>query len=277
MKETKSFVKCLLASGLALAMVSSLAAQEVTQVYAKVAHIKGSARYTTGNNVWLPLKAGAKLKPGTVVQTAAESSVDLVLGDASDATVSPIVYNPPSIGAGAAYHPGAAQNTVRIFQNSILGIDKLTSMETGAGAETETQLDLRQGNIMGSVKKMSGLSKYEVKLPNGVAGIKGTIYSLSADGVVRVLDGSVVIAYVGADGTVVTQVVNSGQQFDARSGQVAPIPESSLNQMTKMSKEMRIAPSVAPTFFVYDHTIYFVSPTQGQLGNQFQGAAGGGG
>ena len=57
------------------------------------------------------------------------------------------------------------------MENSALGIDKLTSMDTGSDSVTETQLDLKAGHIMGSVKKLSAASKYEVKIPNGVAGI----------------------------------------------------------------------------------------------------------
>jgi hypothetical protein len=132
---------------------------------------------------------------------------------------------------------------------------------------TETQLDLRAGKIFGNVKKMSAASKYEVKIPNGVAGIRGTIYQISADGVVQVLVGSVVIAYVGPDGTVVTQVVMGGQQFDARTGQLTAIPQYIQKDLVKEAKAARIGPNTPPTTFTVDHTIYYVSPTVGQNGN----------
>jgi hypothetical protein len=103
-----------------------------------------------------------------------------------------------------------------------------------------------------------------VKLPNGVAGIRGTIYLLDASGVVQVLVGSVVIAYVGADGNVVTQVVMGGQQFDSKTGQISPIPDFDKKRMVKAAKEARIGPNTPPTTFTADHTIYFVSPTRGQ-------------
>jgi hypothetical protein len=156
---------------------------------------------------------------------------------------------------------------VRLWEDTIVGIDKLTSMDTGADVVTETQLDLRRGKLFGQVKKMSAASKYEVKIPNGVAGIRGTIYEITAEGVVRVLVGSVVIAYVGADGTVVTQVVQGGQQFDSRAGQVTPISDFDQKEMVKAAKAARIGPNTAPTSFAVDHTIYFVSPTSGKNGN----------
>ena len=252
--------------GLVLAMVTSVAAQTAVQSAAKVVRIKGNARFSTGNNVWQPLRVGALLKAGTVIQTASEGSfVDLVLGN-EEAAVPTAAAAAPSYSRSDIPTAGD-QNIVRVFENSTLAIDKLTTMDTGADTVSETQLDLQRGRIFGNVKKMSAASKYEVKLPNGVAGIRGTIYTLSAVGVVQVLVGSVVIAYVGADGNVVTQVVMGGQQFDARTGQVTPIPNFNQKEMVKLAKETRIGPNVPPTTFTVDHTIYYVSPTIGHNGN----------
>jgi hypothetical protein len=62
------------------------------------------------------------------------------------------------------------QNTLRLWADTLLSVDKLTVTETGADVATDTQLDLKAGHIYGVVKKMSAGSKYEVKIPNGVAG-----------------------------------------------------------------------------------------------------------
>jgi len=267
MKNIRSLVQGLVAGALALAFVSTAAAQTPTQGAAKVVRIKGSARYSTGNNVWVPVKLGSVLRPGTVIQTGLERGafVDLVLGDGE----APVAGGGSGAGGGGGggdamfYQPSSEQNIVRVTGNSILAIDKLTSLETGADVVTETQLDLRAGKIFGNVKKMSAASKYEVKIPNGVAGIRGTIYQISADGVVQVLVGSVVIAYVGPDGTVVTQVVVGGQQFDARTGQMTPIPQYLIKDLIKEAKAARIGPTTPATTFTVDHTIYYVSPTVG--------------
>src|ERR1051325_563380 len=190
MKSIQSLFRRLLVCGLAVAMVSSVAAQSTGRNVAKVVRVKGGARYTTGNNVWLPLKVGAILKPGTVIQTADDGSfVDLALGDSaapitgpvSIPTTRPVIADTSS---SRSYAPTTEQNMVRLFESSVLAIDKLTSVETGADTVSETQLDLQRGRLFGNVKKMSGASKYEVKLPNGVAGIRGTIYTLNAQGVV---------------------------------------------------------------------------------------------
>jgi len=227
MKKIESLVKGLIVYGLMLALANSLAAQTPSQSTAKVVRIKGSARYSTGNNVYLPLKVGATIKPGMLIQTAANSYVDIVVGEGE---VAPIRT---TMGAGQSYQPTAEQNVVRIWENSVLGIDKLTSTDTGTDVVTETQLNLQAGRIFGNVRKMPAASKYEVKIPNGVAGIRGTIYTLSADGVVKVLVGQVVLAYAAPDGTIVTQVVMGGQQFDARTGQITAIPNYDRKEMVK--------------------------------------------
>jgi len=267
MKRVQNFIAGLLITGMALATSSSLLAQSAVPGTAKVVRIKGSARYSTGNNVFLPLKVGMELKPGTIVQTAQHDSfVDLVLAEgAAPANTAGGAGGGPS--DSMSYQPQADQNIVRLTENTTLGIDKLSTMDTGADVVSETQLDLKQGRILGNVKKMSAASKFEVKIPNGVAGIRGTIYSISADGVVRVLTGSVVIAYVGADGTVTTQVVVGGQQFDAKTGAITPIPDYNRKEMVRLAKEMRIGPNTAATTFTVDQTIYYVSPTWGHNGN----------
>ncbi len=268
MKRIQSIVQRLAVCGLALAMVSSLAAQNMGRGTAKVVRIKGSARYTTGNNVWQPLSVGSVVKPGTLIQTSAEKGayLDLVLGD-GDAPMPRPVAAAAAASDSRSYTPNVEQNIVRLFENTILQVDKLSSTETGANTVSDTELDLQRGRIFGNVKKMSAASEYKVKLPNGIAGIRGTIYNLSASGVVQVLVGSVVLAYVGADGNVVTQVVMGGQQFDAKTGQITQISPFDQKELVKIAKESRIGPNTPPTTFTVDHTIYYVSPTAGKNGN----------
>jgi hypothetical protein len=146
---------------------------------------------------------------------------------------------------------------VRIWDNTLLGIDKLTETETGADVVTETQLDLKAGHIFGMVKKMSAASKYEVKMPNGVAGIRGTVYDISAEGVVKVLQGSVVLAYVGSDGKAQTQVVMGEQMFDARTGVLSALPNPDKNGMTSVLKA-GLLPAV--TTVSVDKTFNYISP-----------------
>ena|ERR1035438_10373229 len=218
MKRTQRLLNGLIACVAALAMVSSLAAQSDDQNVAKVVRIKGGVRYKIGNNDWQPLKLGDIVRPGTVIQTGAKARVDILLGEASAPVARPVTSEM------VTYQPTAEQNIVRLWENTLMGVDKLTGMKTGADVVTETQLDLKAGHITGSVKKMSAASKFEVKIPSGVAGIRGTIFDISAEGLIKVLSGSVVLVYIGPGGAQSTQVIMGQQMFDARTGTLTPLP-----------------------------------------------------
>ena len=102
MKRIQCLILGLVAGGLALAMVSTVSAQTVQGV-AKVVRIHGNARMTTGNNVWQPLKVGALVNPGTVIQTAKDSYVDLVLGDGDALVAKSGGGGVSGVGHGGAY------------------------------------------------------------------------------------------------------------------------------------------------------------------------------
>jgi hypothetical protein len=265
MKKTNKIFSWLMVGAFALSLIANASGQTVKERTAKVARIKGSARYSTGNNVWQPLQVGTVLRGGTIVQTAADSFVDVVLnqeaiaGSPAPATAAP--PTPPSApSAMMNYSPNSQQDVVRVFADTVLGIDKLTAVDTGADEVTETELDLRSGQIMGSVKKQAAASRYEVKVPNGVAGIRGTVYVISADGVVSVLVGSVVLAYTKSDGTVVTQVVTAGNQFDSRTGALTPIPKSRLGDLFRIAQDASVRDLTRPTSMAVDNTIQYISP-----------------
>jgi len=232
MKYTRSLFSALVAATVALAMVSTVAAQAIKDGAAKVVRIKGSARYSTGNNVWQPLSVGDVLRPGTIVQTDRDSGsyVDLVLGDGKVPLVAPRLaagaVASASSGASAApmsSRPMAQQNTVRLYENTVLGIDKLTSTETGADVVTDTQLDLKAGHILGNVRKMSAASRFEIKLPNGVAGIRGTVFHIWADGRIQVASGTVVLSLADAAGNVQTRVITGGNEYNPKTDQILPL------------------------------------------------------
>jgi hypothetical protein len=256
MKTSATWIQQTVVCALALAFAFSVVA-ETKQVTAKVTRVKGSARFSTDNTTWQALKVGQTLTGGAVIQTAANSHVDLVLGPET-----PIV-RAPRVGEYLTYAPLGQQDTLRVYEDSVLALDKLTATKTGADEVKETQLDLRSGTIFGNVKRLSGASKYEVKVPNGVAGIRGTVYMINAQGVLSVLDGSVVLAYVGPGGSVITQVVNAGWQFDPATGQLTPISDFRRKEMVEAAKQAGIGPNTPPTTYTVDDTLIYVSPTAG--------------
>jgi len=257
----------LVGCAIALALVSTAVAQGMDGA-AKVVRVKGPARYTTGNNVWQPIRVGDVLRAGTVVQTSTEegSYVDLVLGDGNAAVPQAVTYKPgisdSMASSSMSFRPSSEQNVVRIWANSALGIDKLTAMQTGAEMVTETQLDLKQGRLTGSVKKMSAASKYEVKLPNGVAGVRGTTYDIQSIGIIKVYIGSMVVAWVDPKTqNVTTQTVMSGQSYDAPNNQLTPLSPASMDELQAIALSLFITPgNTSPTSLASDKTVIGMSP-----------------
>jgi hypothetical protein len=259
MKITNLFARNLLVGAIALAAValaSQAMAESVPQLIT-VIRVKGEARYTTDNRTWQALRKGDVLKPGCVIQTAPKSLVDIRLGE-REAAVAPISYNPTS----PLYAPEQQRaNVVRIFENSALAVDKLTVEKTGTGDElSDTQLDLRAGQIMGNVKKLSAASKYEVKIPNGVAGIRGTVYMISSSGVVNVLSGSVVIAIVGSDGTVITRVVTAHESYDPATNTISQLTDAQVAVLQNIYNQLGGLPNTPPSGPVNGTPILYVSP-----------------
>ena len=119
--------------GVALAMVTAVAAQTVKEGVGTVVRIKGAARFSTGNDVWQTLMVGMVLKPGTIVQTASNSVVDIVLGEAQ------AVDQKRPVGEMLYYQPETDRDAVAwLFEDSVLAIDKLTTTETGVDVVKET-------------------------------------------------------------------------------------------------------------------------------------------
>jgi hypothetical protein len=182
-------------------LFGSLAVAQAAVGKAVVRSVSGAAEYSEAGS-WKALKAGTELQPGAQVRTGNDASVVLFLDQ-----------NGP---------------LVQLTENTTLAIEKLNYTAGGVDTTIETVLNVKAGRIMGYVKKLSGTSKYEVKTPSGVAGIRGTDYLISADGTVNVVAGQVVVVFVKSDGSVVTQVVNEGQMFNPATQKVEPIPSDRL-------------------------------------------------
>jgi hypothetical protein len=228
MKHIQAYISAAICAML-LALTCNASAQDVKQGVVTVIRIQGDARYSSGDNVWHPLTPGLTLGTGAVIETGANSTADIVLSDKA-AQVSLRSNAGSPIGgslniAGLPVKPlqrasAPEQNVIRLQPDTVLAVDKFVYSQTGADAVTDTELDLRSGKIFGNVKKVSAASKYIIKTPTGVAGIRGTAFLLGADGDVTVLEGSVVISAIGPTGTVFTTVLAAGDQYSPQTGQV---------------------------------------------------------
>jgi hypothetical protein len=171
----------------AMLTASPALAQSTKQGKAQVRAIHGSARYSTGGGAWLDLTVGTTLYSGSTIQTAAESHVDLFLG-----------INGP---------------VVRVAEDTQMGLDKLTYTDTGADAVIETQLNLTKGVLIGSVRKLAAASRYEIKTPAGVAGIRGTDYVITHTLMLFIIKGLGHVAFILQDGNILSESVSTGEVF----------------------------------------------------------------
>jgi len=188
-----------------------------------VVRVVGVVSYSLGDGKWHPLIPGKYLVPGAIVRTGIDGSTDIVLGKAVEL---PQVGVPGRISFTvdakvtdiSSYKPYAEQNVIRLTPNTTLAIDALGIMDTGADTVCDTELDLKKGKIYASVKKESAASTYLIKIPNGIAGIRGTIFSLGDNGDLAVFEshttgGGVTLSLTSPDGSVHTYVVGAGQQL----------------------------------------------------------------
>jgi hypothetical protein len=115
---------------------------------AEVRAMKGTVTYSTDGTAFKPIKVGMTLPPNSTIKTAAESTVDLFLGSSA--------------------------GVVRVSERSTLVLTKIEQTQTGAESPVDIQLTLPEGEMYFNVNKLSQASRYEIKMPNGVAGIRGT-------------------------------------------------------------------------------------------------------
>jgi hypothetical protein len=251
-----------------LALAVAASAQTFKPGVATIVRIQGEARYSLSDDIWHPLVVGKTLGAGAVIQTAHDAMVDMVLGKAVEmpqAALWPDRIGPApdaNIRGMVDYRPSVEQNMVRMTGDTVLSLDKLTVSDTGLDAVSDTELDLKQGRIFVSVKKFSAASQYLVKIPNGIAGVRGTLFEIDASGWCAVLKNSALLAIVGPNGVPVTYVVGEGNQFDPQTGQISPLPSDLHNLLVQMATALDTL-YVEVVSFTYDRTYCYISPVHG--------------
>lgn len=177
---------------------------------ATVISVEGLARQTTDGRTWELLEKGDKLRAGALIQTGTTNAVlDLQLGEAQVAD--------GSLPRG---------DRVRLFENSLLGLKKMSVRNAGTGSGRVVELDLRSGQMQGIVEP--GALDYEVEFPAGVLGVRtgaahaqATSFLLRASGAVTVFSGKLVVSL--AESQPAPRVLNAGQQFDPATRQIGDL------------------------------------------------------
>jgi FecR protein len=251
--------------GAVLAMTTIVSADTIKSGFATVVRIQGEARYSLGDDNWHPLVAGKTLAEGAVIQTGHDGIVDLVLGKnvawpQARSTPDRISFAPDYPVRGLiSYKPSAEQNMVRLSADTTLQIDKLTVSDTGVDAVSDTELNLKQGHIFASVLKLSAVSQYLIKIPNGIAGVRGTVVSADANDTVAVLSssgGSDVVLSLIKNGVPATYPIGTQSEYDPSAGQVVPIPPALLNELQKTADALKTAYFRIVSFAVDSTTLY---------------------
>lgn len=172
----------------ALLGVASSSLAQTTPGRAEVRSVKGMALWSTNDVLPRPLKVGTILGSGATITTGTNSIVDLFLG--------------------------ASAGVIRIAESSTLSLDSLKITETGADKKVEVQLDLPDGEMYFNVNKLSKASRYEIKMPTGVAGIRGTKGSFnsrpgSTKPPIVLLEGTLVFVHAKPNGQVTTHTLKA--------------------------------------------------------------------
>jgi len=167
---------------LALAVVSSIKAVEPGTVpgRASVRTVHGTATFSFGG-VTKDLKPGMLLDAGVTINTGPDSYVYL--------------------------NVNGSMSAVRVSAETTLVLQTMNRIGPGREGDTETMLNVQAGSILGQVQKVSANSRYEITTPHGVAGIRGTDWSVT---VTALANGQYEVTFEAVQGTLVASAVVNG-------------------------------------------------------------------
>ncbi|MDI6758758.1 MAG: FecR family protein [Candidatus Omnitrophota bacterium] len=129
---------------------------EQTKRIAAISDTKGTVEVKIGKEKWVAAKTGMELNQGDLIRTRKDSWALINLdGEAQTATV-------------------------ELKENGQL---KMTALSENKNEQTQnTLLDLGLGEILIEAKKLhSEKSKFEVKTPTSIVGVRGTTFSVSVE------------------------------------------------------------------------------------------------
>jgi hypothetical protein len=154
--------------GLAAGLVVQWPAQASAGL-AEVLAIAGSATYQVSTNPPLPVRSGAKLPQAVLVRTGPGSALDLGLGKRA--------------------------GVVRLAQNSSLLLEQLGGEPGQAATPVQVRLYLLEGTLLGVRNDLSLSDRFEVKTPQGIAGVAAGQFRIEARGYLVVLSGKMLYAH----------------------------------------------------------------------------------
>jgi hypothetical protein len=182
MKNYKIFLSTVVGVGLMLASFASLADNDRQGVVTLVSLVGRAAYSLDGGHTWIPAVIGKELSPGALIRTEDKSMLSVLIGESMADKNIQMLQTMNRHAPAPNLPPQIEKNIIVLRPNSILGVDKLVVPDTDPTVVSDCELDLKKGKLYASVKKVSPSSEYLVKVPNGVAAVRGTEFLLSADG-----------------------------------------------------------------------------------------------
>ncbi|MBI1839776.1 MAG: FecR domain-containing protein [Verrucomicrobia bacterium] len=152
--------------GAMLASAPGAVQAQSRDIQSLVRSINGPATYSIGKGPSVPIKPGMRIPAGCTIQSGVGTTLDLFLGR----------------GGGV----------LRVKEGTIVRLDKLTLSDTGSDVLSETQITLVRGEILGAVNRLPEGATYEVRTPEGLAGVRGARFKIQVPGNINVLDGTLV-------------------------------------------------------------------------------------
>ena len=169
-------------------------AQAASPGAAQVKKVVGTATYTDAKGGG-PIKEGDILMQGATITTGAGSYVDLDMG--------------------------VNGNALRVEADSTLTLNKLDYTRAGE-VIVNTELEVKKGSTVANVvNKLSKASKYEIKTPAGVAGIRGTVLRAGTTRIVCLIG---TVSFVPVAGGGVQLVIKGGAGFSVGNAAVQNAP-----------------------------------------------------
>jgi hypothetical protein len=180
MKKTQIAFVCALSLVLAGTLFVRAAEEGRKEGKATVRTVHGKVEYLD-NATWLPVRPNMKFDAGVTVRTGADGTADLSVNGLSSA--------------------------VRITNNTTLQIPNMTYVGSAREGDTTTMLNLVSGSVLGNVKKITANSRYEIMTPHGVAGVRGTDFSVDA---IPTDDHKFTVTFKSITGTITVSAVING-------------------------------------------------------------------
>ena len=244
MKNYKFLFAAVLSGSMMLLNLVALADDHAGVV--TVVRVQGTAAYSLdGGTTWTPALVGKSLPAGSLIRSDDKSIVDILVGqNLADVNVR-ILKNDTTRDPAGNILPQREVNMIRLRPDTTFGIDKLTVPDGDPSDVSGAEFNLKKGSIFASVRKVSPSSEYFIKIPNGVAAVRGTQFQLSSDGSgssISVVSGTVWLSFTitdasgnpvnGPDGNAFPPVqvtVNPAQTFSLSSSLISQL-SSTLSQ-----------------------------------------------